>query len=74
MLQRRSFDPDTTRAAVAAFDEMCAALAADRRDRASRRIARKVVALASAIARDCAARRSRISASIDAATNGCASA
>jgi hypothetical protein len=43
MFQRLSFDPDTTRAMGAALADVCRALAADRRDRASRRIARKIV-------------------------------
>jgi hypothetical protein len=71
MFQRLSFDPDTTRAMGAALADVCRALAADRRDRASRRIARKIVeprAAARTTARDRVARRSRITASIDAAT------
>jgi hypothetical protein len=52
MFQQSSFDPDTTRAMGAAFDDVCRALAADRRDLASRLIARKIIALAYAGERD----------------------
>ncbi len=46
MFQRSSFDPDTIHEMSAAFDDVCRALAADRRDLASRLIARKIIDLA----------------------------
>ena len=52
MFQRLAFDPDTIRAMGAAFDDVCRALAADRRDLASRLIARKIIELARGGERD----------------------
>ncbi len=46
MFQRPAFDPDIICAMGAAFDDVCRALAADRRDLASRLIARKIIELA----------------------------
>ncbi len=46
MFHRPAFDPDTIHAMGAAFDDVCRALAADRRDLASRLIARKIIELA----------------------------
>lgn len=52
MFQHPAFDPDTIRLMGAAFDDVCRALAADRRDLASRLIARKIIDLTRAGARD----------------------
>ena len=49
---RQAFDPDAIRAMGVAFDDVCRALAADRRDLASRLIARKIIELARAGERD----------------------
>ena len=49
---RLAFDPDTIRLIGAAFDRVCGALAADRRDLASRLIARKIIELAHSGERD----------------------
>ena len=46
MFRQLSLDTDTARAMGAAFDDVCRALAADRRHLASRLIARKIIALA----------------------------
>jgi len=46
MSHRPAFDPDTIAAMGAAFDDVCRALAADRRDLASRLIARRIIELA----------------------------
>jgi len=50
--QHPAFDPDTVRLVGAAFDDVCRALAADRRDLASRLIARKIIDLARGGERD----------------------
>jgi hypothetical protein len=52
MFQRLAFDPDTIHAMGGAFDDVCRTLAADRRDLASRLIARKIIELARAGERD----------------------
>jgi len=52
MVHRLAFDPDTIRLMGAAFDDVCRALAADRRDLASRLIARKIIELAQSGERD----------------------
>lgn len=52
MFQQPAFDPDTIRVMSAAFDDICHALSADRRDLASRLIARKIIELARGGERD----------------------
>ena len=52
MFQHPAFDPDTICLMGAAFDDVCRTLAADRRDLASRLIARKIIDLARGGERD----------------------
>ena len=52
MFQPLAFDPDTIRLMGAAFDDVCRALAADRRVPAGRLIARRIIALARSGERD----------------------